>query len=231
MSTLGRFGSFPVVVKGGVVNLGFSHPGVNMYTASESKSRPFSRFPDPHRFAILRGGEVTVEWDTVASNCSTGNCFSNFNKRISWKSSNSEIWARRGFPTVSAPLPNYPRYAKPPLSFLEYRERGTHAGGNHAGGSTRTGGRPSFLSADQWIDAFRFCKPFSCKACPGITFIVLLYTRICLAWEGFTEKKASVHSARACWRTCTGCAAGEKQPSRVSLIYDIMILWYLLLLL
>ena len=49
-------------------------------------------------------GEGTVDWDTVASNCSTGNLLSNFNKRISSKSSNWTIWARWGFPTVSPPL-------------------------------------------------------------------------------------------------------------------------------
>ena len=31
---------------------------------------------------LLRGGEGTVDWDTVASNCSTGNRLSNFSKRI-----------------------------------------------------------------------------------------------------------------------------------------------------
>ena len=39
----------------------------------------------------LKRGEGTVDWDTVASNCSTGNCLSNFNKRISSKSSNLYI--------------------------------------------------------------------------------------------------------------------------------------------
>ena len=39
----------------------------------------------------LRGGEYTADRDTVASNRSTGNCLSNFNKRISSKSSNREI--------------------------------------------------------------------------------------------------------------------------------------------
>ena len=38
---------------------------------------------------------ATVYRDTVASNCSTGNCWSNFNKRISSK--NWELWARWGF--------------------------------------------------------------------------------------------------------------------------------------
>ena len=47
------------------------------------------------------------DWDTVASNCSTGNSLSNFDKRTSSKSSNREIWARWGFPTVSSTLPNY----------------------------------------------------------------------------------------------------------------------------
>ena len=41
----------------------------------------------------LRGGEGTVDWDTAASNCSTGSCLSNFNRRISSKSSNWKIWA------------------------------------------------------------------------------------------------------------------------------------------
>ena len=54
---------------------------------------------------ITKRGEGTVDWDTVASNCSTGNCLSNFNRRISSKSSNWEIWARWGLPTISSPLP------------------------------------------------------------------------------------------------------------------------------
>ena len=52
----------------------------------------------------LRGGEGTVDWDAVASNCSTENCLSNYNKRISSRNSNWEIWARWGFPTVSSPF-------------------------------------------------------------------------------------------------------------------------------
>ena len=36
----------------------------------------------------VKRGEGTVDWDTVASNGSAGNCLSNFNKRISSKSSN-----------------------------------------------------------------------------------------------------------------------------------------------
>ena len=53
----------------------------------------------------IRGGEGTVDWDTIASNRSTGNRLSKFNQRISSKSSNWEIWAPWGFPTVSSPLP------------------------------------------------------------------------------------------------------------------------------
>ena len=52
---------------------------------------------------LLRGGEGTVHWDTVAPNCSTGNSLSNFNNIISSRSSNWEIRARWGFPTVSPP--------------------------------------------------------------------------------------------------------------------------------
>ena len=37
--------------------------------------------------SICKRGEDTVDWDTVALSCSTGNCLSNFNKRISSKSS------------------------------------------------------------------------------------------------------------------------------------------------
>ena len=47
------------------------------------------------------GGEGTVDWDTVASNCSTGNHASNFNKGTSSNSSNWELWARWGLPTVN----------------------------------------------------------------------------------------------------------------------------------
>ena len=67
---------------------------------ARSNSRQWiAGFPD------TRGGEGTADWDNVASNCSTGNCLSNFNKRMSSKSSNLEIWARRGLPTVLCPLP------------------------------------------------------------------------------------------------------------------------------
>ena len=38
--------------------------------------------------SIIRGGEGAVDRDTVASNCSTGNRLSDFNKRISSKGSN-----------------------------------------------------------------------------------------------------------------------------------------------
>ena len=59
-----------------------------------------------HGCSFLRGGEGTADWDTVASSCSTGNRLSNFNKRISSKSSTWDIWARWGFPTVSSTLPD-----------------------------------------------------------------------------------------------------------------------------
>ena len=39
----------------------------------------------PPFVALLRGGEGTVDWDTLASNCSTWNCLCNFNERISSK--------------------------------------------------------------------------------------------------------------------------------------------------
>ena len=42
------------------------------------------RFPGSS-VICLRGGEGTLDWDTVASHCSTGNCLSNFNKKISSK--------------------------------------------------------------------------------------------------------------------------------------------------
>ena len=53
----------------------------------------------------FRGGEDTADWDTVGSNRSIEDCLSNFDKGISSKSSNRQIWAPRGFPTVSSPLP------------------------------------------------------------------------------------------------------------------------------
>ena len=57
------------------------------------------------KVAFLRkGGEGTVEWDAVGSNCSIETCLSNGSKMISSKSSNWTIWARWGFPTVSSPL-------------------------------------------------------------------------------------------------------------------------------
>ena len=55
---------------------------------------------------VIYKGEGTVDWATVASNCSTWNCLSNFDKRIDSNSSNWKIWARWGFPTASSPLPS-----------------------------------------------------------------------------------------------------------------------------
>ena len=49
--------------------------------------------------------EATVDWNTVASNRSSGSCLSNFNKRISSKSPNWKIRARWGFSIVWSPLP------------------------------------------------------------------------------------------------------------------------------
>ena len=43
---------------------------------------------------LAERGEGTVDWETVASNCSTGSCLSSFNKRISSKSSNRKNIAR-----------------------------------------------------------------------------------------------------------------------------------------
>ena len=63
------------------------------------------RHRSSHLHAHPKREEGTVDWDTVASNCSTGNCLSTFNTRISSNNSNWEIWARWGFPTVSFPLP------------------------------------------------------------------------------------------------------------------------------
>ena len=50
------------------------------------------------------GGEGSVDWDTAASNCSTGNCLPNFNKRMSSKSSNWQTWARWGFQLYHPPF-------------------------------------------------------------------------------------------------------------------------------
>ena len=47
--------------------------------------------------SILRGGEGTVDWDAVASNRSMGNRLSNFDKRISSKNSNWDIWVRKAW--------------------------------------------------------------------------------------------------------------------------------------
>ena len=50
---------------------------------------------------FLRGGRVLLteillpRIARLASNCSTGNCLSSFNKRISSKNSNCEFWARK----------------------------------------------------------------------------------------------------------------------------------------
>ena len=45
--------------------------------------------------SIFVGGEGPADWDTVGSNCSTGNRLSSFNKRTSSKSSDREIRARK----------------------------------------------------------------------------------------------------------------------------------------
>ena len=58
-----------------------------------------------YNYTNIRGGEGTVDWDTVASNCSTGSSLPNFNKGMSSKSSNWDIWDRWGFPTASSLLP------------------------------------------------------------------------------------------------------------------------------
>ena len=51
-----------------------------------SPGRPSSRAGVGVRAAASkRGGEGTADWDTAASNRSTGNCLSNFKKRISSK--------------------------------------------------------------------------------------------------------------------------------------------------
>ena len=52
------------------------------------------------------GGEDTVDWDAVGSNCSIENRFYDFDERISSNNSNWQIWARWGFPAISSHLPN-----------------------------------------------------------------------------------------------------------------------------
>ena len=54
-----------------------------MFVDCGSSPHYFTTFPSP----AVRGGEGTADWDTAASNCSTGNCLSNFNRRTSSKSS------------------------------------------------------------------------------------------------------------------------------------------------
>ena len=64
--------------------------------------------------------EGTVDWDAVALNCSTGNWLSSFDKRISSKSSNREIRARRGLPTVSYPLPRWASQSQHLMDAVRY---------------------------------------------------------------------------------------------------------------
>ena len=52
----------------------------------------------------LRGGEGTVDWGAVGSNCSIENRLSSFKHIISSNNSSWQIWARWGFPTVSSHL-------------------------------------------------------------------------------------------------------------------------------
>ena len=78
---------------------------VGHYESPQDHAEPGLALPGLQH-TCLRGGEGTVDRDVVASNCSTGSCSSNVNKRINSKSSNWEIGARWGFPTVSSPLPN-----------------------------------------------------------------------------------------------------------------------------
>ena len=70
------------------------HAGVGRLGLSAAKRRGAAGFHDNPRPRVKRGGEGTADWDTAASNCSTGNCVSDVIKRISSKSSNLQIWAR-----------------------------------------------------------------------------------------------------------------------------------------
>ena len=47
------------------------------------------------RWTTIRGGEGTVDWETAALHCSTGNRVPNFNKRISSTNSNREMLVRK----------------------------------------------------------------------------------------------------------------------------------------
>ena len=63
-------------------------------TARQRSQPHTSQEAAPTAFEILRGGEGTADWDSVASNRSTGSCFSNSNKIISSNNSNWEMRAR-----------------------------------------------------------------------------------------------------------------------------------------
>ena len=62
--------------RGGSQGSGFEHQSRGRSTKRATRSNYFKR------------GEGTVDWDTVASNCSIENCLSDVNKVISSKSSN-----------------------------------------------------------------------------------------------------------------------------------------------
>ena len=64
---------------------------------------------------ILKRVEGNVDWDAVASNCSTRSCLSNFIKRINSKTLNLEIWARWGFPYIYIYIYIYGRQLGPVL--------------------------------------------------------------------------------------------------------------------
>ena len=98
-----------VIVTNGMNSARFNNAGVaKQMPASEASPCCMPAPPLSHVRAdptLRGGGEATVDWDTVASNCSTGNCLSNFNTRISSNSSNWGNWARWGIPIVASPIP------------------------------------------------------------------------------------------------------------------------------
>ena len=85
----------------------------------------------------LRGEEGTADRDTVASNCSTGNCLSNFNKRMSSKGRIEKFELDEGFQQYHPPFRTppasrcRPALARPP-------PRGTRGAGRSARRSPRT---------------------------------------------------------------------------------------------
>ena len=116
--------------------------------------------------STLRGREGTVDWDAVASNRSTGSYLSNYNKRINSNNSTWCIWARRGFPTVSSPLPI--RASSPWAG---------HLGEGHAAGRNTVTGVCKKHTPFTWALALQHGSG-NCSPAPDLVFCRLIFLHV-----------------------------------------------------